>query len=367
MDGNGHGEGVGGGPPDPQALARAALRRAEDTERSALAAEQTLADGDQGVADIDQTAADLDQTGSERDDSDALRDQRASDQDQVSADGQRPEVDSGPLLDAWEATRAAREATRVDRLATHAARAVTARARLTTAAERDSTATLRDEAARRRDERSSDREWSIAGSDVPRWRRRSSCCAPRAQRPGLVPRPRASRRQPTANVPPRTAPHSPPNGSAWSATCAAPTSMRSTGALRREIGWLTLGHELARARRGDGRLVVAYVDVDDMKGVNDRGGHAAGDHVLQRLVWEMRGNLRPYDPVIRAGGDEFVCGWRASTWTDARRRFSLIAWNVRQELRVGISVGLATLAATDSVDDLVGRADASLLEARQGR
>ena len=94
-----------------------------------------------------------------------------------------------------------------------------------------------------------------------------------------------------------------------------------TGALRREIGWLTLGHEVDRARRGDGRFVIAFVDVDGMKEVNDRHGHAAGDGVLQTVVWAMRANLRPYDPVIRYGGDEFVCGLGGVDLDEVARRF----------------------------------------------
>ena len=42
-----------------------------------------------------------------------------------------------------------------------------------------------------------------------------------------------------------------------------------TGAYRREMGQLALSHEIDRARRSDGRFVVAFVDVDRLKDVND--------------------------------------------------------------------------------------------------
>ena len=57
-----------------------------------------------------------------------------------------------------------------------------------------------------------------------------------------------------------------------------------TGLYRREMGTLALTNEIDRARRGDGRFVVAFVDVDGLKRVNDRDGHAAGDHVLRTLA-----------------------------------------------------------------------------------
>jgi diguanylate cyclase (GGDEF)-like protein len=73
------------------------------------------------------------------------------------------------------------------------------------------------------------------------------------------------------------------------------------------MGDAALQHEIDRARRGDGRLVLAYVDVDRLTAINDRKGHSAGDALLVAVVSTMRANLRSFDPVVRYGGDEFVC------------------------------------------------------------
>ena len=81
-----------------------------------------------------------------------------------------------------------------------------------------------------------------------------------------------------------------------------------TGAFRREVGRLALRNEIERARRADGKFVIAFIDVDGLKGVNDRDGHAAGDRVLRTLAATMRANLRSYDPIVRFGGDEFILG-----------------------------------------------------------
>lgn len=131
------------------------------------------------------------------------------------------------------------------------------------------------------------------------------------------------------------------------------------------MGWLALTHDIARARRGDGRFVIAFVDVDDMKGVNDRQGHAAGDHVLRARVAAMQSHLRSFDPIVRFGGDEFVCGLGGADLRDVRRRFQLIRASVRDEVDVGFSVGLASLAADESLDQLTARADAALLRAKK--
>ena len=67
-----------------------------------------------------------------------------------------------------------------------------------------------------------------------------------------------------------------------------------------------LEQALAQARRDDKQLAVCYVDLDDFKPVNDRFGHAAGDHVLQITAERIRNELRGTDTVARVGGDEFV-------------------------------------------------------------
>jgi predicted signal transduction protein with EAL and GGDEF domain len=105
----------------------------------------------------------------------------------------------------------------------------------------------------------------------------------------------------------------------------------------------------------------------DMKGLNDRDGHAAGDQALRSLVSIMRANVRSFDPVVRYGGDEFVCGIGGVGIADVERRFGVIDAALRHELRVGISVGLAALEGAESLDELTARADANLLEAKRGR
>jgi diguanylate cyclase (GGDEF)-like protein len=140
-----------------------------------------------------------------------------------------------------------------------------------------------------------------------------------------------------------------------------------TGAYRREMGALAITHEIERMRRSGGELVLAFVDVDGLKGVNDRAGHAAGDRALQAVVRHIRGQLRPFDPIVRYGGDEFVCVLSGTHIAEAEHRFASIAAAIRAEAGVGISVGFASLAAGDTAEVLVERADAAMLQVKRRR
>jgi diguanylate cyclase (GGDEF)-like protein/putative nucleotidyltransferase with HDIG domain len=79
-----------------------------------------------------------------------------------------------------------------------------------------------------------------------------------------------------------------------------------TDALNRRGFEERLELELAEARRAGRPLMLAVLDLDDFKAVNDREGHSAGDELLRNAVRSMREVLRPMDAIGRIGGDEFA-------------------------------------------------------------
>jgi diguanylate cyclase (GGDEF)-like protein len=79
-----------------------------------------------------------------------------------------------------------------------------------------------------------------------------------------------------------------------------------TGAASRLAFFEMLEMELSRSRRYGHPFVIAYIDLDNFKEVNDREGHEAGDEVLRRVVLLLRKGLRATDIVARLGGDEFA-------------------------------------------------------------
>ena len=78
------------------------------------------------------------------------------------------------------------------------------------------------------------------------------------------------------------------------------------------------------------------------------------------LAWAWR-------HAARYGGDEFVCGIGGSSLEEVERRFDAIDRLLRDDLGVGVSVGLAELAADETLDRLTARADAALLDAKKRR
>ncbi len=76
-------------------------------------------------------------------------------------------------------------------------------------------------------------------------------------------------------------------------------------AINRRAFVQELEHANALARRYGTPSSVLYFDVDGMKGINDRFGHATGDKVLIAVADTLTSNVRASDTVGRLGGDEF--------------------------------------------------------------
>jgi diguanylate cyclase (GGDEF)-like protein len=136
-----------------------------------------------------------------------------------------------------------------------------------------------------------------------------------------------------------------------------------------------LVEEIARARRYRHALSLLFIDVDGLKGINDRGGHLAGDAALVRVATALREAARGTDLAARWGGDEFALLAPDTTFVAALTLGERIRGLVSESsgdarAAMTVSVGLATtLGEEDSTaEQLRGRADAALYAAkRQGR
>ncbi len=141
-----------------------------------------------------------------------------------------------------------------------------------------------------------------------------------------------------------------------------------TGARIRRTGLDDLTREIARAQRTLGGLVLAFVDVDGLKQVNDADGYPAGDALLRLIGKTLHTHLRPQDLIVRYGGDEFVCAMPSLSLTETRGRFELIAAFLGGDHETHpITFGLSQLDPVDNLEELIARAEDDLLEKRRAR
>jgi diguanylate cyclase (GGDEF)-like protein len=138
----------------------------------------------------------------------------------------------------------------------------------------------------------------------------------------------------------------------------APSLDGLTGAYRRGAGMLEIVWEVARAKRTQQPLVLAFVGVDGLHATNERSGRAAGDELLRTVADTLRAHLRACDFIVRFGGDELLCAIPGLSLEAAAVRFGGVNGALTSlAAPASITVGLTELRADDSIDDLVARAD----------
>ena len=145
-----------------------------------------------------------------------------------------------------------------------------------------------------------------------------------------------------------------------------------TGAMSRPATEQRLRDAVIGAHRDNLPLAVVFFDVDHFKRINDEFGHRAGDECLRIIASRARNRLRRYDVIGRYGGDEMLVILPDTRLVEARG----VAENLRSAINCRplsidgrlvqstLSLGIAQLAAGESAEQLVERADAALYESK---
>lgn len=133
-----------------------------------------------------------------------------------------------------------------------------------------------------------------------------------------------------------------------------------------------LQQAIARLERTGQAASLMFIDLDRFKPVNDTWGHLAGDAVLWAVANVLRQGVRDSDVVARLGGDEFAVILVGCSLRRARRIAGdllhaigglEIPWE-GQQLRVGASIGIASIQPGMRVDEAVASADAQCYRAK---
>jgi diguanylate cyclase (GGDEF)-like protein len=143
-----------------------------------------------------------------------------------------------------------------------------------------------------------------------------------------------------------------------------------TGLVNRTMLTDWLDRALARLARHPEGLVVAFMDLDNFKEVNDFFGHACGDDVLVELASRLTAQMRPEDVVARFGGDEFVAvfGHLSQPWEAAQviaeRLRSIMTEPLKvkgEKIHMTISIGIAVVRGPGYLsDEVLARADEAM-------
>ena len=153
-----------------------------------------------------------------------------------------------------------------------------------------------------------------------------------------------------------------------------------TGLANRRAFDDRLSTELSRARRQGDAVVLALLDIDRFKELNDRHGHPEGDRALTRVAQVVRDGVRAEDHVARLAGDEFAVVLPATEEAEAQEVISRVVDAIAEDevlraLGATVSAGLAEADLGDGArreaatgvdaDTLYRRADAALYASKR--
>jgi diguanylate cyclase (GGDEF)-like protein len=130
--------------------------------------------------------------------------------------------------------------------------------------------------------------------------------------------------------------------------------------------------EIERARVSKQPFSVAYLDLDDLKSVNDSLGKSEGDRLLSSVVKQAKRELRKVDTVARLGGDEFAMLMPVADQEDAKEAISRVQSRLLNEMKkrkwpITFSIVVLTcVKIPQTSDELIKRLEDLMVAAKKG-
>ncbi|QEN45204.1 diguanylate cyclase [Pseudomonas protegens] len=145
-----------------------------------------------------------------------------------------------------------------------------------------------------------------------------------------------------------------------------------TGLPNRAAWSERLEHEVGQWQQHGNSLLLAMLDLDHFKRINDNYGHLAGDKVLKIIANVLRKRLRGSDFIARFGGEEFVLLLPNTPWPVGVRIVEALRAAIEacpfhfkgEPVTITVSVGLSAFKAGDRSDLVIKRADQALYRAK---
>lgn len=132
-----------------------------------------------------------------------------------------------------------------------------------------------------------------------------------------------------------------------------------TGALNRTFFFKMLEVKLSELKRMDKKIVLAILDIDDFKNVNDTYGHLVGDEALRGFTDHLKENIRKNDIICRYGGEEFLILMEVAGKKEAELAIKRLQDSIRgkkiteHEICLTFSCGMEYLGNGDGDRDII--------------
>lgn len=149
-----------------------------------------------------------------------------------------------------------------------------------------------------------------------------------------------------------------------------------TGCYNRRYGLELLDRQIKLSHRSKSPLLLAFLDIDNFKDLNDTFGHEEGDKVLEEVVKLLKSTLREIDIICRMGGDEFLLIFPESSLKEAplikgrlNKDLSKLNHSLKKPYKIELSVGLSCYDPDNPqpIDELIRVADQKMYEDKKNK
>lgn len=141
-----------------------------------------------------------------------------------------------------------------------------------------------------------------------------------------------------------------------------------TGVFNRRYAYEILPREMNVTKRNNTSFTLCFVDVDNLKTVNDTYGHEEGDQLINEVVNSFTGAIRKSDYIFRMGGDEFLLLFPGTKIEDAKILVQRIHDKTNMKeicgMPVDFSFGFSKFGPNDDInsEELIKNADDAMYE-----
>lgn len=147
-----------------------------------------------------------------------------------------------------------------------------------------------------------------------------------------------------------------------------------TGCYNRRYGLELLDRQMKLSQRNQISLLLAFLDIDNFKTINDTFGHDEGDKVLKEVTGLLKSNLREVDIICRMGGDEFLLAFPDSSLQEVpliRKRLekslSQLNHTIKKNYQIQFSMGFSEYdpRKPKNLDELIAIADQEMYKEKK--